>query len=80
MKQTIDAVFDNGSFRPVNRRALPFSQGQRVRLIVETPSPTQEDLIELATQVFDGLSDDEVDEIEQIALDRSDFFPNRTAL
>lgn len=68
MKQTIDAVFENGSFRPVDNPALPFSQGQRVRLIVEDPRESQEDLIELATQVFDGLSDKEVDEIEQIAL------------
>jgi predicted DNA-binding antitoxin AbrB/MazE fold protein len=80
MKQTIDAVFDNGSFRPVNNHALPFSQGQRVKLIVEAPSDSQEDLIELAAQVFEGLPDKEVDEIEQIALDRRDFFPNRTAL
>jgi predicted DNA-binding antitoxin AbrB/MazE fold protein len=80
MKQTIDAVFENGSFRPVDNHSLPFSQGQRVKLIVEATSETQEDLIELATRVYDGLSDREVDEIEKIALDRSDFFPNRTAL
>ena len=80
MRQTIDAVFDNGSFRPVDNPALPFSQGQRVRLIVEAPSESQVDLIELATQVFDGLSDKEVDEIEEIALNRSDFFPSRITL
>jgi len=80
MKQTIDAVFDNGSFRPVNNHFLPFSQGQRVKLIVEAPTGTQEDLIELATQVFEGLSDKEIDEIDHIALDRSNFFPNRTVL
>lgn len=80
MKQTIDAVFENGSFRPVDNHSLTFSQGQRVKLIVEDNSEPQEDLIELVTQVYDGLSDKEIDEIEQIALDRSDFFPNRTAL
>jgi len=80
MKQTIDAVFENGSFRPLNSHSLPFSQGQRVKLIVEAPSESQEDLIELAAQVYEDLSDKEVDEIEQIALDRSNFFPNRTAL
>ena len=80
MRQTIDAVFDKGSFKPLNNRSLPFSQGQRVRLIVEALSQTQEDLIELATEVFEGLTSEEVDEIEQIALDRSNFFPHRTAL
>jgi predicted DNA-binding antitoxin AbrB/MazE fold protein len=80
MQQTIDAVFEDGSFRPVDNHSLPFSQGQRVKLIVETPSETREDLIELAGQVYEGLSDKEVDEIEQIALDRSNFFPHRIAL
>ncbi|OLE55757.1 MAG: hypothetical protein AUG51_02170 [Acidobacteria bacterium 13_1_20CM_3_53_8] len=79
MKQTIDAVFENGSFRPLDDHSLQLSQGQRVRLIVEAPSDSQEDLIELAGQVYEGLSDKEVDEIEQIALDRSDFFPDRIA-
>lgn len=80
MKQTIDAVFDNGNFRPLSNQSLPFAQGQRVKLIIESPSETQPNLIELATQVYEGISDEEVDEIEQIALDRSHFFPNRTAL
>ncbi|HKQ08230.1 MAG TPA: antitoxin family protein [Blastocatellia bacterium] len=80
MRQTIDAVFENGSFKPVNNPALPFVQGQRVKLIVEAPAEAQEDLIDLATQVFDGLSDKEIDEIERIALDRRDFFPDRHAL
>jgi predicted DNA-binding antitoxin AbrB/MazE fold protein len=80
MKQTIDAVFENGSFRPLDNHSLPFSQGQRVKLIVETSFDPQEDLIELAAQVYEGLSNKEIDEIEQIALDRSDFFPKRTAL
>jgi predicted DNA-binding antitoxin AbrB/MazE fold protein len=78
MRQTIDAVFDNGSFKPVDRLPLPFSQGQRVKLIVETPSESQMDLIELAAQVYDGLSEEQIDEVEQIALDRKEFFPVRT--
>jgi len=47
------------------------SEGQQVRLIVETTSePTPEDLLELAAQVYQGLSAEQVDEIEQIALHR----------
>jgi len=78
MKQTIDAVFENGSFRLVDSHSLHFSEGQRIKLIVET-APEQEDLIELAAQVYKGLSDDELNEIERIALDRSDFFTERSA-
>lgn len=80
MKQTIDAVFENGSFRPLDDHPLPFAQGQRVKLIIEAPAESPEDLIELAGQVYEGLSDQDVNEIEQIALERSEFFPKRTAL
>ena len=38
MKETIEAVFENGSFKPLDNPDLPFSHGQRVRLVVETPS------------------------------------------
>lgn len=60
---------DNGS--------LPFAEGQRVKLTVETPAETQDNLMELATQVYDGLTEEEVNEVERLALDRSSFF-NKT--
>lgn len=80
MKQTIDAVFENGAFKPLDTDALPYAQGQRVKLIVETAVESPEDLLNLATQVYEGLSDEEVAEIERIALERNEFFPNRTVL
>ena len=76
MKQTLDAVYENGVFKP----SLPpnLSDGQQVRLEIETPSEENpEDLLELASQVYDGLSESQIKEIEQIALDRRDFFRNR---
>ena len=67
MKQTLDAVYENGVFMPMKRPRL--SEGQQVRLIVETPSEgPPEDLLELAAQVYQGLSDKQIDEIEQVAL------------
>ncbi|MCG3159489.1 MAG: hypothetical protein JMDDDDMK_00478 [Acidobacteria bacterium] len=33
--------------------------------------------LELAAQVYEGLSESEIDEIERIALDRNDFFGER---
>jgi predicted DNA-binding antitoxin AbrB/MazE fold protein len=74
MTQTLDAVFEDGSFKPLNNGSLPFAEGQRVRLTVETPAETQDDLIELAAQVYDGLTEKEVNEVERLALDRSSFF------
>lgn len=73
MKQTINAIYENGVFRPLKSPAI--SEGQQVRLIVETISdPTPEELLELAAKVYQGLSAEQSDEIEQIALNRRDFF------
>ena len=74
MKQTIDAVYENGVFRPLTPPDVP--DGQRVQIVVE-PSPANHvDPVELAGQVYDGLSEDEIDEIERIALDRTNFSRN----
>jgi predicted DNA-binding antitoxin AbrB/MazE fold protein len=78
MKETLGAVFENGTFRPLSPDALHLSPGQRVRLIVESPIETDEDVIELATRVYEGLSNEQIDEIERIALDRGDFFGDRS--
>lgn len=80
MKQSIEAVFDNGRFTPLNNPNLPFAQGQHVRLTVEADLQSSDDLLELAAKVYEGLSDEQVSEIEGIALDRKDFFGERTAL
>jgi predicted DNA-binding antitoxin AbrB/MazE fold protein len=79
MTQTLDAVFEDGSFKPVDNGSLPFSEGQRVKLTVEVPSESGDDLIELAGRVYEGLSDEGVDEVERIALDRSNFFDRSTS-
>lgn len=35
-------------------------------------------MLKLAEKVYEGLSEDDIDEIERIALDRSNFFGERT--
>ena len=70
------AVFENGVFRLSSQLELPLEDGQRVRLTVEKLLSPDE-IIELAAQVYDGLSEEEIAEIEKIMLDRSNFFPER---
>lgn len=78
MKQTINAIYENGVFRPL--KSPKISEGQQVRLIVEaTSDPTPEELLELAAQVYQGLSAEQIDEIEQIALNRRVLFGEKTA-
>ena len=77
MTQTLDAVFENGGFKPVDNGSLPFSEGQRVKLTVEVPSESEDNLVELAGQVYEGLSEEDIGEIEKLALDRGNFFHDR---
>lgn len=73
MKATVDAIFEGGVFKPVERPEIP--EGEHVQLTVETaPRPELEDPLELAARVYRGLRPEEIDEIERIALDRSLFF------
>jgi predicted DNA-binding antitoxin AbrB/MazE fold protein len=72
MTQICEAVYENGIFRPVAPVAPNLTEGQHVRLVVETDTP--EEILRLAAQVYDGISEQEVNEIEQIAFDRSTFF------
>jgi predicted DNA-binding antitoxin AbrB/MazE fold protein len=75
--QTVDAVFERGVFKPISQSAGCFVEGQRVRLTVETPGSPDE-ILQLAANVYAGLSAAEVTDIERIILDRRDFFGGRS--
>jgi predicted DNA-binding antitoxin AbrB/MazE fold protein len=76
MKQTLEAIYENGVFRPL--KSLKLAEGQQVQLIVETNSElSPEEMLKLAAQVYEGLSLEQVNEIEQIAFNSSDFFSEK---
>ena len=66
---TCEAVFENGVFRPLERLPVALIEGQLVRLVVELEQP-QTDALSLIGQVYQGLSEEEISEIERIALNR----------
>lgn len=72
MSQTVDAIYENGVFRPIQAEAVALPSGQRVRISVEVEAEPA--ALRLAAHVYEGLSDADIDEIEQIALDRGRFF------
>lgn len=79
MGQTVEAVFENGIFKIVDPSALRLAEGQKVKLVVEEQPQSKEWPSELLASTYDGLSEQEIDEIERIALDRRDFFSRRIA-
>lgn len=70
--ETIEAVYERGGFRPVSPEKFHFAEGQKVRLVVEKME-TPEEILALATEVYEGLSEAEVDEIERYARRRGDL-------
>ena len=86
MMQTVDAVFENGVLRPLSE--LPLTHGQQVRITVEPktqrPIPSVDQtarVLELARKVYEGLTAEEIDEIEK-AIQRRPFreLPSRDGL
>ena len=72
MTATVEAVYENGVFRPETQPAL--AEGARVTLIVESAAAGEPDeVLRLATQVYAGMSSQDVDEVERIAERRSLF-------
>jgi len=76
MKHAILAIYENGTFRPLRRDAVAIAEGRRVQLTVDDES--EPEALRLATSVYDGLSAKDIDEIEQISLDRGSFFGVRS--
>ena len=73
MKKTVDAIYQHGVFTPL--KPLKIRDGEAVRLTIETALETKtEDLMSLAAQVYEDLTAEEIDEVEQIALRRQEFF------
>ena len=74
MENIFEAIYEDGVLKPLEPIKLP--EHQRVTITIQpllTENPDQE--LESWHQVYAGLSDMEISEIESIALDRSHFHP-----
>lgn len=74
MGQVLEAVFEKGSFTPVEAVELP--EGQRVSLSVEPLAMTQAEAdayLRDWRKLFEGFSEQEVADLEAVILDRSRF-------
>jgi predicted DNA-binding antitoxin AbrB/MazE fold protein len=67
VKSTVEAIFEDGVFKPVERPESP--EGEHVQLTVETAErAADENPLDLAVRVYRGLRPQEIEEIERIAL------------
>ncbi|MGI8639871.1 MAG: antitoxin family protein [Pyrinomonadaceae bacterium] len=75
MTQTIEAIYQNGMFKPLKPISEEIAEGEKVKLVVEIEEVNP--IMKLAENFYEGLSEEDIDEIERIALDRSNFFGDR---
>lgn len=74
MGQVLEAVFEKGTFTPVEAVQLP--EGQRVSLSVEPLAMTRAEAdayLRDWRELLEGLSEEEVADLEAVVLDRSPF-------
>lgn len=72
MARVVEAIYENGMLKPLETLDLPEHQRLRITIhepIVESPEET----LEAWHQVYEGYTDEEIAQIEAIALDRSRF-------
>lgn len=76
---TYEAVFEHGVFRVLTPQNIRIPEGQTVRLVIE-PVASPDEILALAAQVYAGLSEKDIQEIEKIIFDRSHFFSEQGGL
>jgi predicted DNA-binding antitoxin AbrB/MazE fold protein len=74
--QTVDAVYEHGTFRLIQPPTIELREGQRVRIMIEV-EPAAADILSLAVSVYDGLSEQEIAEVEALAQRQEPFFGDR---
>jgi predicted DNA-binding antitoxin AbrB/MazE fold protein len=78
MTKNIPAVYEQGVFRPLE--PVELEEGQSVTLAIDPGKRKLEpdQMLALARKVYAGLTQEQVEQVEAIALDRSQFFSERT--
>lgn len=73
MRQTIKARYHDGVLQPLE--PLTLADQAEVQVTVDTTAAVNRDkILRRATQVYQGLTTDQIAEVETIALDRRQFY------
>jgi len=71
MPRTIEAIYEDGVLKPVI--ALNIPEHKKITLIIEEKAEEPSEIMSLAAGVYGGFSPEDIEEVEQVALDRSHF-------
>jgi predicted DNA-binding antitoxin AbrB/MazE fold protein len=80
MSSDLNAIYEGGAFWPLSGQDIPVPEGELVKLTVESASSSSTlNVLSLAAKVYEGLSAEDIADVERIALDRSNFYSSRSA-
>lgn len=71
MPKTVEAIFEDGVLKPISPLNIP--EHKRVTILIKDEIVEPFDVLSLASMVYNGLSPEDIEEIEKLALDRSRF-------
>lgn len=71
MTKTVEAIFEGGVLKPISPLNIP--EHKKVTLIIEDEIEEPLDVLSLASMVYNGLSPEDIEDIEKVILDRSHF-------
>jgi predicted DNA-binding antitoxin AbrB/MazE fold protein len=71
MHQTIEAIYENGIFKPVDKeKKIDFEEGEKVIIIVKPENHVEETEMSLTEKYFKGLSEEDIDKVITHALNQ----------
>jgi predicted DNA-binding antitoxin AbrB/MazE fold protein len=70
MNQTIEAIYEDGVFKPVEKISVKIEEGEKVILVIKSEDHVEETGISLTEKYFKGLSEEDIDKVITHALDQ----------
>jgi predicted DNA-binding antitoxin AbrB/MazE fold protein len=74
VSKAVEAIFEQGVFKPVTPLSLP--EHKKVMLYIEEEHEETQDIFSLSSEVYNDLSPEDINDVEDIALDRNYFSRN----
>lgn len=69
LSNRINAIYENGVFRPLTSTELPLKEGAEV-IMTFTEHLSAKEMTRLAASILEGLSEEEINEMEKMVLSR----------
>ncbi len=69
MNQTIEAVFEDGVFKPLGEIFREIKEGEKVKIVIKPLDHVEETGVDPTEKYFKGLSEDDIDQVITHALE-----------